>query len=371
METDRPTAFDDERLIARTTSASRGLDALSDDLVHHEGLAILGTLAASIAHEFASLLTPLKMHAQLVKRQPDNTAAANRLADEVLDSANRGVALIDAILALAPNAACDPEPECSTGNIRETPPDPRAATDLATIARSVMDQMGDGPGAVLSIEPGLRVAMPDAVVERILGNLIENARRAIAEGGSISITAWAVRSDDIGAESADSNRYSPTASQGNRPGMGFGCSTGNIGNQYGSASECSTGNIDGQWDGGGPCSTGNIENLDDARPGCSAGKRHQGGGALPAYSSSPQTVRPMLRLEVRDTGHGMDRETAKRLFDPFVSGPTRGRKGLGLAIVAGLVRQHGGVIRCDSGEEKGTVFTIDLPADRRGSARAA
>ena len=67
-----------------------------------------------------------------------------------------------------------------------------------------------------------------------------------------------------------------------------------------------------------------------------------------------------LVLEVSDTGSGMSRETQDRVFDPFFTTKAVGR-GLGLAVVSGIVRGLGGAIRLTSELGKGTWFQILLP----------
>ena len=67
-----------------------------------------------------------------------------------------------------------------------------------------------------------------------------------------------------------------------------------------------------------------------------------------------------VRLEVRDTGTGMDAETIKKIFDPFFSTKETGH-GLGLAAVLGIVSGHHGALSVSS-NENGTIFNLLFPA---------
>ncbi len=70
-----------------------------------------------------------------------------------------------------------------------------------------------------------------------------------------------------------------------------------------------------------------------------------------------------VHLSVSDTGCGMNRETLKKIFDPYFTTKKAGEgTGLGLATVHGIVKDHGGVILVDSRVDQGTVCDIYLPA---------
>ncbi|MFZ5761639.1 MAG: ATP-binding protein [Thermodesulfobacteriota bacterium] len=69
-----------------------------------------------------------------------------------------------------------------------------------------------------------------------------------------------------------------------------------------------------------------------------------------------------LRLTVRDTGHGMGPETMGRIFEPFFSTRTRDEgSGLGLSVVHGIVKGHGGGIRVESARGEGTAISLYFP----------
>lgn len=79
-------------------------------------------------------------------------------------------------------------------------------------------------------------------------------------------------------------------------------------------------------------------------------------------SPTPYTPGNFIRLEIRDTGHGMDKETQAKMFDPyFTTKKADEGTGLGLAVVAGIVKKHHGFIRADSSVNHGSTFQVFWP----------
>jgi signal transduction histidine kinase len=66
------------------------------------------------------------------------------------------------------------------------------------------------------------------------------------------------------------------------------------------------------------------------------------------------------RVEVADSGEGIDPANLAHVFEPFFS-TKQGGTGLGLALTQQIVVEHGGTISVDSKKGEGTTFTIRVP----------
>jgi two-component system, NtrC family, nitrogen regulation sensor histidine kinase GlnL len=84
---------------------------------------------------------------------------------------------------------------------------------------------------------------------------------------------------------------------------------------------------------------------------------------------TPNRVSLPLEFCVRDNGPGVPEDLMRHLFDPFVSTKPSG-SGLGLALVAKIVGDHGGVVECDSLPRK-TTFRVLMPMHVARDGRAA
>ncbi len=71
---------------------------------------------------------------------------------------------------------------------------------------------------------------------------------------------------------------------------------------------------------------------------------------------------PYLKMTIKDTGHGMPPEVLERIFDPFYTTKEKGEgTGMGLSVVHGIVKSHGGTITVYSEPHKGSTFNVYLP----------
>lgn len=106
-----------------------------------------------------------------------------------------------------------------------------------------------------------------------------------------------------------------------------------------------------------------------------------GGGALyletrniiiSSFGSDQPRPGKYVKISIIDTGEGMEEHVVERIFEPFYTTKEMGRgTGLGLAMVYGIVKSHGGSIFAASQKGEGSTFSIYLPASDKKMAPEA
>jgi len=79
---------------------------------------------------------------------------------------------------------------------------------------------------------------------------------------------------------------------------------------------------------------------------------------------SRKTGDALLRVEIRDTGRGIQEEHLEDVFTPFFTTKDKG-SGLGLSISHQIVKEHGGTLSVESHVGVGSSFFVDLPVSRQ------
>jgi signal transduction histidine kinase len=85
-------------------------------------------------------------------------------------------------------------------------------------------------------------------------------------------------------------------------------------------------------------------------------------GARIDVETRVQEERGGVEIRISDNGPGISPEVLPRIFDPFFTTKDVGEgTGLGLSIVHGIVERHGGTIEVDTGQGRGTTFSVWIP----------
>ena len=82
----------------------------------------------------------------------------------------------------------------------------------------------------------------------------------------------------------------------------------------------------------------------------------------PVVSVKTENQNDGIKITVKDNGNGIPERLLDKIFQPFfTTKPTRQGTGLGLSLAYDIVKSHGGEIKVESKEGKGTDFIIQLP----------
>ncbi|MFQ5839994.1 MAG: ATP-binding protein [Candidatus Methylomirabilales bacterium] len=105
--------------------------------------------------------------------------------------------------------------------------------------------------------------------------------------------------------------------------------------------------------------TNMVCNAIDAMP--AGGYIHVATAEVAGGDDPPGSDRRWVRVEIRDTGVGMNTEVREKVFDPFFTTKGVQGTGLGLSTSYGIIARHGGSIAVESEEGRGSRFVVYLP----------
>lgn len=150
---------------------------LATRLQRAERIETLGTLAGGLAHDFNNQLTAILGGGELVRDHLDGAPAGEQILDDMMHAANHCAGLTQGLLSFAQQRPADPRAVGLADTLK----------DVETLVRPSLDS-----GVKLIIEdcPDLPSLWADALgLQRVLLNLVLNARDAVAGAGTIRVSA--------------------------------------------------------------------------------------------------------------------------------------------------------------------------------------
>jgi len=151
------------------------LELLRSQLEHARRMAVVGELTSTTTHEFNNLLMTILNYAKLGQRHQDD-ASRDKAFTRILDAANRAAKITGSILSLARNRNGQMEPTDVSGIVQDT---------LLLLEREFRKYR---VGLEVSLEENLpSVSAIGNDLQRVVINLLVNARQATPEGGNVRL----------------------------------------------------------------------------------------------------------------------------------------------------------------------------------------
>ena len=235
---------------------------LEEDLKRTDRLALMGTLAAGLAHEIKNPLGGIKGAAQLLRRTGRGDPSVAEFTDIMIREVDRVNQLIEQLLDLSRPADLDLAPV----NIHEILDSVLLLEGQTVAAREIQLRKRFDP----SLPP---VRADRAQLTQVFLNLVKNAFQAMGQSGALTVTTRLETDYRVRDQNQASNRF--------------------------------------------------------------------------------------IWVEIADQGAGIRDEDLPQIFSPFFTTKTGGT-GLGLAICYRIINEHGGTIRVESAEGKGSTFKVSL-----------
>jgi PAS domain S-box-containing protein len=171
------------------------LDAAQEALRQSQKMEAMGQLTGGVAHDFNNLLTPIVGGLDLLQRRGLGGERERRLIEGALTSAERAKTLVQRLLAFA-----------------RRQPLQASAVDVAALVRGMADLVESTSGPQVKVVLQVAEQLPSAVadanqLEMALLNLAVNARDAMPDGGTLSISATADKADGPDAATLKPGAY--------------------------------------------------------------------------------------------------------------------------------------------------------------------
>ncbi|MFM9958208.1 MAG: sensor histidine kinase [Phycisphaerales bacterium] len=361
-----PPRSDAERQVAELQSR---LTALEAQFFRAHRLSTLGTLAASIAHEVNNLLTPILSYAQLALAAPEDADLTRKALIRAADCAEKASRIGSAMLGFArieesPPGALGPETQMPRANVAAV-----VADALACLGR---DPRKDGIAIEVDIPAGLHAAIAPLALQQAVLNLALNAREAMRARPNASICFRAFGSSELVARRPTTTERGDWArgSTGNITltiaDTGPGIPPNVLARVFQPFVSATRGDLEGPNSSGSPSAhqaaacgpnDGTCRCRDGSRGRTCRGVCHQDGLGIEIGTGTSSACPAAAQDE---SFHASACIT-----------PTRASNGLGLAVTHTLITNAGGTIRVESSPDRGTCFTITLPAAAVVRAAAA
>jgi two-component system, cell cycle sensor histidine kinase and response regulator CckA len=138
----------------------------------------IGQLSAGVAHDFNNILTVILGYSEMLRRQPELSASSMKSIDQIIAAAERGATLTNDLMLIVRNRARETQVIVPSEVIERAMP-----MLLSLVAPTHTIDFSKEP-------QGGRVFLDPSSLERILTNLVVNARDAMPDGGAIAIRVF-------------------------------------------------------------------------------------------------------------------------------------------------------------------------------------
>ena len=257
----------------------------------------IGTLAGGITHDFNNILGAILGYTDLAILESEDESKIRQYLKKIQEAGHRAKDLVNQILAFSRQSKQE-----------------RFPVQLSSIVEEALKMIRASLPSTIEIRRNIQtdhgtVEADSTQIHQVLMNLCTNAAHAMQENGGIL---------EIGIQD-----------------MGFGLRSANY--QKDEKRSTLVGHASVSTGQANQISESQIEYLD----------------ILPG---------PYLKLTVRDTGIGMSPDVLARIFDPYFTTKEKAHgTGLGLSVVHGIIKSHGGSITVESKPGQGTAFHVYLP----------